>query len=73
LADAYQENDKPLPKTLLEAIRYFSDPDNCLNFMAELRWPDGKKIRNCHDAKLKELRGKIPWSYARRSLSYFSP
>jgi transposase-like protein len=30
------------PKSLLEAIRYFSDPDVCLDFMAHLRWPDGK-------------------------------
>lgn len=29
------------PKTLQEAIRYFSDPDTCLAFMVSLRWPDG--------------------------------
>lgn len=29
------------PKTLLEAIRYFSDPDVCQDFMVNLRWPDG--------------------------------
>ena len=30
------------PQTLLEAIRYFSDPKVCLDFVASLRWPDGK-------------------------------
>ncbi len=30
------------PKTLLEAIRYFSDYENCHQFMIDLRWPDGK-------------------------------
>jgi transposase-like protein len=30
------------PQTLIEAIRFFSDPDICLDFMARLRWPDGK-------------------------------
>ena len=30
------------PKTLLEAIRYFSDYENCHQFMMDLRWPDGK-------------------------------
>ena len=30
------------PKTLLEATRYFSDYDNCHEFLIELRWPDGK-------------------------------
>jgi hypothetical protein len=29
------------PKTLLEAIRYFSDPEVCQDFMVSLRWPDG--------------------------------
>ena len=29
------------PTTLIEAIRYFSDPDICLNFMVNIRWPDG--------------------------------
>lgn len=29
------------PETLIEAIRYFSDPDVCLSFMVQLRWPDG--------------------------------
>jgi transposase-like protein len=30
------------PESLVDAIRYFSDPDICLGFMAHLRWPDGK-------------------------------
>src|SRR5687768_15320608 len=30
-----------MPRTLLEAVSYFSDPDNCLNFMVSRRWPDG--------------------------------
>jgi transposase-like protein len=29
------------PKTLLEAIQYFSDSENCRRFMVEMRWPDG--------------------------------
>jgi hypothetical protein len=29
------------PQTLIEAIRYFSDPDACLALMVGLRWPDG--------------------------------
>ena len=29
------------PTTLVEAIRYFADPDICLDFMVNLRWPDG--------------------------------
>lgn len=30
------------PKTLQQAIVYFSDYENCHRFMVELRWPDGK-------------------------------
>src|SRR5215211_2513608 len=29
------------PTTLLEAIRYFSDPAVCHDFMVTMRWPDG--------------------------------
>lgn len=30
------------PKTLREAILYFADPARCLQFMIDLRWPDGE-------------------------------
>jgi transposase-like protein len=55
------ENDKPLPKTLLEAVRYFSDPDNCLNFMAELRWPDGVVCQHCGHTEVMFLRTRRIW------------
>ncbi|HUF93757.1 MAG TPA: IS1595 family transposase, partial [Candidatus Limnocylindria bacterium] len=29
------------PQTLVEAVRFFADPDVCLSFLASLRWPDG--------------------------------
>lgn len=32
------------PETLLEAIRYFEDPDRCLAFLTQLRWPDGNPV-----------------------------
>jgi transposase-like protein len=32
------------PKTLQQAIVYFSDPDRCFEFAVKLRWPDGKII-----------------------------
>jgi transposase-like protein len=31
-------------KTLLEATRYFADPDTCIRFVAALRWPEGNPI-----------------------------
>jgi transposase-like protein len=33
-----------LPSTLQEAIVYFSDPKNCNEFLASLRWTDGKPV-----------------------------
>jgi transposase-like protein len=40
--------DEPtLPQTLREAILYFSDPDVCVSFVAELRWPDGPVCPRC--------------------------
>lgn len=35
------------PKTLVEAIRYFENPDVCNAFMAELRWPNGVTCPTC--------------------------
>jgi transposase-like protein len=35
------------PQTLLEAIRYFADPDIALRTMVELRWPNGVHCPTC--------------------------
>lgn len=35
------------PKTLVEAIRYYADPDVCLAFMVSLRWPQGVTCPTC--------------------------
>jgi transposase-like protein len=37
----------PEPQTLLEAIRYFADPDIALRTMVELRWPSGVHCPTC--------------------------
>lgn len=55
------ENETPLPKTLIEAIRYFSNPDNCLNFMAELRWPDGVICQHCGHTEVMFLKTRRIW------------
>ena len=33
--------------TLIEAIKYFSDQEVCIAYMASLRWPDGAICPNC--------------------------
>src|SRR5262245_21157100 len=35
------------PQTLLEAIRYFSDIDRCVDFMVKVRWPHGVTCPYC--------------------------
>jgi transposase-like protein len=34
-------NTNDTPKTLLEAVKFFSDYENCRKFMMDARWPDG--------------------------------
>jgi transposase-like protein len=35
------------PKTLTEAIQRFANPDNCLDYLAVRRWPDGVTCPTC--------------------------
>jgi hypothetical protein len=35
------------PQTLLEAIRYFADPEVTFQTMIELRWPNGVQCPTC--------------------------
>lgn len=32
------------PQTLIEAVRYFSDKQVCMDYMKSIKWPDGKVI-----------------------------
>ncbi|RSL19228.1 hypothetical protein EDE15_4884 [Edaphobacter aggregans] len=38
------ESQLQAPKTLTEAIRYYSDTQTCINAVAMLRWQDGSPI-----------------------------
>src|SRR3954466_12973336 len=37
------------PKTLTEAVVYFQDADNCLNYLVARRWPNGVICPTCGD------------------------
>lgn len=50
-----------LPTTLLEAIRYFSDPDVCVDFVAKLRWPDGPVCPRCGSVEHSYLSTRRIW------------
>ena len=53
--------DQVIPKSLIEMIRYFSDVDVCIEFVASLRWLDGVTIcphcegKNCGFLKTRRI------------------
>src|SRR5712691_10597299 len=49
------------PKTLLEAVRYFSDPQACLEFLVALRRPNGVKCPQCGSKKVTFLENAKLW------------
>lgn len=50
------------PKTLQEAVVYFSNPDNCLKYVQTWRWPDGIVIcPTCGSKKVKFLANHKRW------------
>jgi len=54
------KNQTAKPRTLQQAILYFSNADNCRNWVAKLRWPDGVECPTCgrKDARLLVNQGK---------------
>lgn len=51
----------PLPKTLLEAVRYFEDPDVSLAFVAGCKWPDGVVCPRCDSSESYFLSTRRLW------------
>jgi transposase-like protein len=62
------------PKTLQEAIVYFSDFDNCQKFVAELRWADGKvRCPSCGSEEVTYLAAARVWKcYEKHPKAKFS-
>ncbi len=54
-------NSENTPKTLVEAIRYFGDPDACLEFVVGLRWPDGVTCPHCESKEYSFLKTRRIW------------
>jgi transposase-like protein len=49
----------PEPTSLQEAILYFSNPDNCIDYIAIRRWPNGKVIcPGCGSEKVSQFNAK---------------
>jgi transposase-like protein len=46
------------PKSLLEATRYFADPDVCVEFVASMRWPQGVECPHCSGKRVSYLKSR---------------
>lgn len=55
------EKQSNFPRTLKEAIEYFKDPDNSLNFMVALRWSDGVTCPYCESKRVSFLKSRRIW------------
>jgi transposase-like protein len=49
------------PKTLQEAIQYFSDPEVCIQTVAAMRWPDGPVCPACGHKEHYYLKSQRRW------------
>ena len=49
------------PETLMQAIRFFSDPDICVAYVAKLRWPDGPVCPACEGREHSYLTTRRIW------------
>jgi transposase-like protein len=49
------------PKTLQQAIRYFTDPDNCMNYLVARRWPDGVVCPTCGSKDVSFVPSRRVW------------
>ena len=58
------------PRTLIEAIRYFSDLDVCTEFVAKLRWEDGPVCDRCGGVESYYLAKRRVWKCKACSRQY---
>jgi transposase-like protein len=57
---------KPEPKSLQEAVIYFSNPDNCIDYLAIRRWPNGKVVcPTCGGETVKFSEKRRTWTCAK--------
>lgn len=49
------------PTTLIEAVRYFEDFHNCLDFLVDMRWPNGVECPRCGSKEVAYLAKARVW------------
>lgn len=53
--------DVAAPKTLIQAVSYFAEPQRCLDFMVALRWPGGVECPRCGSKEVAFLANARVW------------
>ena len=48
-------------KTLVDAIRHYADPDDCLAVMVEVRWPKGVTCPTCGRSDFRFIATRRLW------------
>jgi transposase-like protein len=51
-----------LPETLVETIRYFSDPQTCHEFAVNMRWPEGVSCPRCSSVRVSFIATRCKWN-----------
>src|SRR5687767_922305 len=54
-------NENGSPNTLLEAVKYFADPDVAHTFVASLRWPNQVECPRCESTRHSYLAARRVW------------
>lgn len=57
-------SETPLPRTLLEAVKYFAKPENCLSYLVASRWPKGVTCPVCGSQRVHFDKTRMGWRCA---------
>jgi transposase-like protein len=50
-----------LPRTLVEAVKYFATPENCLSYLVARRWPNGVACPECGNTRVHFDKTRMGW------------
>ncbi|HVW84287.1 MAG TPA: IS1595 family transposase, partial [Bryobacteraceae bacterium] len=61
LCDGFMDTQNTEPRTFLEAVSYFKDADNCLNYLTKRRWPFGVECPTCGRKDVSFVQSRRVW------------
>src|SRR6266404_2804755 len=54
------------PKTLAQAVRYFTKAERCIEFLAAIRWPNGVVCPTCGNTTVSYLANQQRWQCSKK-------